>query len=199
MRRFAIVVATVAAVTLGGLAVAAPAQAEPKAEEYVMVASGGDVLRQWFWIDQLEGIIGCIKCRHWFDVKAQVEQPGLEAVIKGDLMAGLGHLSAATVAGDDRTRARLRAEALARFAHAARALGGSTLSPGPVGYYDPDKGVTVVTGTAWLAAADQDLVDGVTLLQRVAGDPSPDPWKQAAMEQFDQALAQISAKKVIAG
>jgi hypothetical protein len=186
-------------VTLGGLAVAAPAQAKPRAEEYVAVTSRGDVLHQWFWIDQIEGIIGCAKCRHWFDVKTNVETPGLEAAVKAHIMAGLGQLSEATVAGDERTRARLRAEALAQFTDAATALDGTALSPGAVGYYDPDKGVTIATDTAWLASADHDIVDGIGLLQQAAIDPRPDPWRQAATDQFDQAFEQISTKTVMEG
>jgi hypothetical protein len=199
MRRFAMVVATLVAVTLGGLAVATPAQAKPRAEEYVAVTSRGDVLHQWYWIDQIEGVIGCAKCLHWIDVKTEVEQPGLEATVKGGIMAGLGQLSEATVAGDERTRARLRADALARFTDVAKALGRTAVTPGAVGYYDPDKGVTVETDTAWLASADQDIVDGVGLLQRSIEDPEPSPWRAAAMRQFDKAFAQISTKKVMEG
>lgn len=199
MRRFAVVVATLVGVMLGGLAVATPAQAIPNAEEYVAVTSRGDVLRQWFWIDRLEGIIGCAKCRYRLDVKTSAETPELDATIKSDIMAGLGQLSGATVAGDERTRARLRAEAVARFTDAAKALDGAALSPGVVGYYDPDKVVTVATDTKWLASADQDIADGIGLLQQSLGGPDPVPWREAAMRQFDKAFAQISTKKVFEG
>jgi hypothetical protein len=198
MRRFAVVVATLVAVTLGGLAVATPAQAKPVPEEYVAILATGEAVHQWFWIDELEGIIGCRRCIHWFDFKVS-EQPQLDAQIKVGIMAGLGQLSEATVAGDPRTRARLRADALARFTGVARALDGATLNQGPVGYYDPDKGVTVATGTGWLAAADQDIVDGVALLQQSLTGPTPDPWIEAATREFDKAFAQISSKKVMEG
>lgn len=197
MRRFAIVVATLAAAVLGGLAVTGPAQAAPPREQYV-VMSHGDVLHQWFWVDQLEGIIGCAKCVHWFDFRVGEVRVD-ETAIKGGILGGLGQLSEASVAGDPRVAERLRADALAQFTAAARELGRNELMAGPVGYYDPDKGVAVVAPTEWLASADQDIVDGIGLLQRSFTDPEPSPWRTAAMRQFDKAFKQIAIKKAFEG
>ena len=193
MRRLTIVLATLVAMTLGGLATATPAQADPpklEVEGYVAITPYGDKFEIWYWIDQMEGIIGCIKCLHWFDFKKteelHVEQ---EIELNGGITAGLGKLSEAHVATDPRTRDRLRAEALAHFTAASRALGRASLEAGPVGYYDPEKDATVETGSEWLAAADQDIVDGITLLQRSA--------VEAAVVQFDEAFQEISTKKAI--
>ena len=123
----------------------------------------------------------------------------LVAVTLGGIMGGLGQLSEATVAADPRTQARLRADALARFTSVTRALDGTALNPGVVGYYDPYKGVIVATNMAWLASTVQDIVDGVGLLQRSLSDPLRHPSIQAAIRQFDKAFAQISSKKVLEG
>lgn len=200
MKRFAIIAATLAAAVLAGLGVAAPAQATPNQERYVAITSMGDQLRGWFWVDQIDGIIGCPRCVHWLDFRAERKlTPQQEVAVKGGIMAGLGQLSEATVAPDARTRDQLRADALAQFSSAARALGGLGLRAGPVGYYNPDKGVTVTTGAAWLNAADQDIVDGIGLLQSSFGTTRPQGLVASAVAEFDQAFAQISAKKALAG
>jgi hypothetical protein len=198
VRRFAIVLAALVAAVLGGLATASPAQAAPKLEGYMAVSPYGDKFPGWFWIDEMEGIIGCPKCLHWFDFnKSEVLHPEQEAGLNGGIVAGLGTLSQAHVATDPRTRARLRAEALAQFTAATRALGRAGLRPGPVGYYDPAKDATVETGAAWLAAADEDIADGIGLLQRALAEPDPTPWVEAAAAQFDEAFQEISTKKAI--
>ncbi len=200
MRRIAIVLATLTAATFGGLAIAAPAQAAPKAEQYVAITSYGDQLRGWFWIDQLEGIIGCPKCVHWFDFGAsRVLTVDQEKAVKGGIMAGLGQLSEASVTTDPRTRDRLRVDALAQFTSAARALGGLGLRSGPVGYYDPDNRTTVAADTPWLAAADKDIVNGIQALQRSFAEPEPEPWITTSAAAFDKAFAEISSKQVAKG
>lgn len=201
MKRIAIVLAALVATALGGLAAATPAQADPpRLEGYVAITPYGDKLQVWYWIDQMEGIIGCPKCLHWFDFKKSeelhVEQ---EIALNGGITAGLGALSEAHVATDPRTRDRLRAEALAHFTAASRALGRASLSAGPVGYYDPAKDATVETGSEWLAAADQDVVDGIALLQEALARPGQVPWLEAAVAQFDEAFQEISTKKAIGG
>jgi hypothetical protein len=197
MRRLAIAM-TLAATMLGGLIIATPAQAAPRAEQYVAIANRGDVLRGWFWVDQIEGIIGCAKCVHWFDLKiSEVVKPEQEAAINTEVIAGLTALSQASVATDPRTAAKLRADALAQFTTAARNLGATTAAAGDVGYFDPDKGVTVVAAAPWLSAADKDIVGGLTLLQRSFTDPEPAPWRQRAAQQFDKAFKEISTKQAI--
>ncbi len=200
MRRKAIV-AVLLGVMLGGLA-AAPAQADPpKAEGYIMITPYGHRFQGWFWIDQIDGIIGCAKCLHWLQLKPQEElRVEQAAALDRGIMAGLGLLSDASITTDPRRKAALRSDALTQFTSAARALGRTGVTAGPVGWYDPDKDDTWVADAPWLTAAAQDVADGLGLIQSVlvSGDPSPDPWRQAAI-QFDEAYGEIAGKKAIGG
>lgn len=195
MKRILAVMAAAATAT-AVLVLPAPAQAAPVQERYITVSPAGSQLG-WFWIDQLEGIIGCAKCAWLIDLKKSHELTAAdEKLFQSTLMGGLGKLSAAKVA-DPRTAAVLRAQALADFQAGARALGTARVSVGVVGYYDPDTGRTTAVERPWLAAADQDLADGFANLQAAAVDPSPLPWIQAAQKEFDKAYAEISAKAVL--
>jgi hypothetical protein len=192
-------VATLLVALLGGLAIAAPAQAgPPQREGYLAITAYGDKFPGWFWIDEMEGIIGCPQCLHWFDFyKSQELRVEQEAVFTGGVIAGLDLLGQARAATNPRLQEALRAEALGQFSAAARELGSTTLRAGPVGYYDPDRDATVATGSSWLAAANQDVVDGITLLQRSFEGPTPDPWIVAAVAQFDEAFEEIATKQAI--
>jgi len=198
MRRIGAVLATLLVAVLGGV-IATPAQAgPPQREGYLAITAYGDKFPGWFWIDEMEGIIGCPKCLHWFDFhKSQELRVEQEAAVIGGVIAGLDLLGQARAATSPRIRAALRADALGQFISAAHELGGASLRAGPVGYYDPDRDATVETGSLWLAAADQDLVDGITLLQHSFEGPTPDPWIAAAVAQFDEAFEEIATKQAI--
>jgi hypothetical protein len=195
MKRILAVVAALATAT-AVLMLPAPAQAGPAQERYISISSTGDQLG-WFWIDQLEGIIGCAKCVWRIDLKKSHELTAAnEKLFQSSLMSGLGNLSAAKVA-DPRTAAALKAQALADFQAGARALGTARASVGVVGYYNLDTRQTTAADRAWLAAADQDLADGFANLQAAATDPSPNPWIVAAQKEFDKAYAEIAGKAVL--
>ncbi|MGC4773495.1 hypothetical protein ACLQ25_31590 [Micromonospora sp. DT44] len=122
--------------------------------------------------------------------------PASEKVFQDSLAGGLGKLSDARVA-DSRTAVTLRRQSMALFQTAARSLGSSTARVGVVGYYDPDTRTKVASYRAWQAAADQDLADGLSLLQRAADDPSPNPWIALAAAEFDEAYAELASKRTI--
>jgi hypothetical protein len=196
MRRFAsVIIALATSAAVFGLT--APAHAGPVAERYV-AAYNGHALTDWFWVDQIEGIIGCAKCGWLIDHQATVVlDPDQELAFQSGVMGGLYDLSQAKVATDPRTQAAWRARAQSEFTGAAKALGKATARVGVVGYYDPDKGAKIALYRSWLSATDQDIADGLTLFQRAIMDPEPAPWFQAGMAQFDQAYAEISAKRAI--
>ena len=203
MRRIGLAFLALLAGTLGGFVVASPAQAGPgdlHVEQYIAITPYGEKLHYWFWIDEMEGIIGCPKCLHWFDFdkseQLRVEQ---ELGFSDGVMTGLEQLGRANAATDPRTRSAWRAGALGHFTAAARALRDARLRSGPVGYYDPDRDVTVATESRWLSAADQDIVDGISLLQQSFEGPTPQPWIEAAVVQFDEAFQEISTKQSIGG
>ena len=181
------------------LGLATPAQADPpRLEGYVLVDSSPGALTGWWWVDEMEGIIGCIWCLHWVDLHTSHVLPEhADKQLHAAVVTGLGKLGEARVATDPAVRARLRAEALELFTVAARALGDASVRLGAAGYYDPRTGATVVTGTAWLAAAGTDVGNGLTLLQRSFADPSPQPWRRLATAAFDEAYTQIATKRVI--
>jgi hypothetical protein len=194
-RRLAAVAAFAAAAVV--LALPAPAQAGPQQERYVAVSSSASSLIGWFWIDRIDGIIGCNQCIWRIDVKTSHElSADNEKLFQASLMNGLGKLSSAKVA-DPRTAAVLKAQALTEFQAGARALGTAQAGVGVVGYYNVDTRQTTVVERAWLSAADQDLADGFTALQRAASDPSPNPWIIAAQREFDEAYAEIAGKVAI--
>src|SRR5262249_27539063 len=131
---------------------------------------------------------------HWFDFETPRELPADQVIaVKEGIMSGLAGLSRAAV--DVRGGERLRADALAHLTTAARALDGKALPPGPCGYYDPERGVTIVADIPWLRSADESIAEGIATLQRSFGDPrSADKLVELAMADFDAALAQLSEK-----
>ena len=73
------------------------------------------------------------------------------------------------------------------------------MSAGFVGYLDLATGKDVATQTAWLAAADQDLADGMNLLQRSFGSSDSAALVRQATAQFDEAFKEIDQKVAIEG
>ncbi|MBB5869099.1 hypothetical protein F4553_002478 [Allocatelliglobosispora scoriae] len=192
-------VGLLAALAMAAAVIATPgvAQAAPRKELYAVVQSNGAALTSWFWIDELQGIIGCAKCAWQIDFrKTVVLTADQEKLFQASFLAGVTKLSEASVA-DPRTAAVLRSQATDQFAAAARSLGAGRALPGVVGYYDPDRQATIPSSQPWLQAADQDFADGLTLMQRAAGEPVPVPWITRAMAEFDEAFAELSGKRVI--
>ena len=197
MHRIRILVAALIVTVATILFIASPAQAGPTAENYVTINSYGDQIFSWFWVDKELGIIGCARCSYWFDFrKSEVLDERSETVVYAGVMDGLTELSQAAVTTDEKIAAGLREQAISAFTASASALGKTTLLAGPVGYYVPAKGATVETGDAWLSAADQNIADGIALLQISLADPDPNPWVVAATAKFDLAYRQISTKQV---
>jgi hypothetical protein len=189
MRRSRVLAAALVAVALGGTVAATPAQAAPKVEGFVAISAYGHHSAGWFWIDEMEGIIGCVKCLHWFDFEfTHVLRPAEEAGINAEIMTALGRLGQARVA-DPRTAERLRAEALDHVTGAARHLGDAGVRAGAVGYYDPDRDATVETGSAWLRAATGEVAAALTALRDPAGG-------RAALAHLDRAYEAIATKRV---
>ena len=192
MRRLVAALAIVGATLVGGLAVASPAQAAPVKEHYSISVYGSNNLDYWYWIDQLEGIIGCPKCSYLFKLQPE-ENPHWQ----GGLMEGLNQLSEASVARDERTAAALRARALDSFTGAARGLDGATLRPGLASAFDPDTGREFRIDAPWLDAAQADIAAGMDALQHSFDEPAPLPWRQLAARKFDKAFTEIATKKAI--
>jgi hypothetical protein len=166
-------------------------------EQFVTTTPQGDLLFRWFWVDQTDRIIGCARCVDWFDFTAGTLPASQVATLKTEIMNGLGSLSDASVATDARTKAALRSTAMGHFTTATHMLtGGMVLGAGPIGYYDPGTKAMVATSTAWLAAADQDIVNGITDLQYSIAGPDPVPWLPAAVAAFDRAFTELSTKQV---
>jgi hypothetical protein len=193
MRRFVAALVAVAAVTLGGLAVATPAQAGPGQEHYAILVKDGPAHDHWFYVDPEYRIIGCAKCFLLFYFAEPEEHPQWQ----GGLMDGLDQLSQASVARDERTAAALRAAALDSFTGAARNLSGATLRPGPASAYDPATGRTFPIDAPWLDAAQSDIAAGMSALQHSFSEPAPLPWRQLAARLFDEAFNEIATKKAL--
>jgi hypothetical protein len=192
MKRFMAAVAIIAATAVGALVVATPAQAGPAREHYSISVYGSDSIDYWYWIDELEGIIGCPKCYYRLKFTYSPEE---NPHWQGGVMEGLNLLSEARVAADERTKAALQARALESFTAAARALAGGTLRPGPASAFDPASGREFAIDAPWLDAAQVDIAAGLDALQHSFEDPSPLPWKQLAARRFDQAFTEIATKK----
>lgn len=198
MKRSMGFVAAMLAAALSAVVIQAPAQAAPKPEKYYAVGHVGDTLAKWFWIDEIDGVIGCERCFWLVDLGYSVQPPlEIEKAFQEQLMAGMGKMSEAHVQRDPGAADRLRQEALVSFTSAARTLGSIGVRPGVVGYYDELKRAVVPASRAWLSAADQDLADGIGLLQRSLTDPSPQPWIDAALGEFTEAYQEIAGKKAI--
>jgi hypothetical protein len=195
-RSLSFIAALAAALTLG--VGQAPAQADVRLEKYYAVSQYGDSLEGWFWIDEIDGIIGCPRCGHLIDLgKSRQLDPSLEKTFQHNLMAGLNLMSNAHATADPVAANKLRQEALNAFTVSARVLGTASVRPGVVGYYDPDKRLVVRTNDAWLAAADQDLADGIMLLKRALVEPVPVPWRERALAEFTEAFNEIAKKRAI--
>jgi len=193
MKRLATALALVAATVVGGLAVASPAQAGPAQEHYAISTVDGPAYDHWFWVDELEGIIGCNHCYLYLNFYYE-EHPQWQ----GGLMDGLNDLSEASVARDERTAAALQARALESFTGAARALDGAAVKPGPASAFDPERGRAFAIDAPWLDAAQADIAEGFSLLQAGFCDPKdPQPWARQAMEKFNKAFTEIATKKAI--
>jgi hypothetical protein len=196
MKHLAVVVsAIVTFTTMLGLATPTAAHADPFAEKYVAVQPAG-YIETWFWIDQLEGIIGCPRCGWMLDHVTDIRiNPSQKAAFQSELMAGLTNLSNATIAATPEREATLRAITEGHFRSAARALGSAHLQRGQIGYFNPDTGARVTSYRSWLAEANDAIAVGIEQFQRGIVDPQPDPWFEAGMAQLDLALAKLSAKQ----
>jgi hypothetical protein len=179
---------------VGGLAIATPAQAGgPAKEHYALWQQFGPSYEYWYWIDEIEGIIGCPKCFYLLQFVEPEENPHWQ----GGLMEGLNQLSEASVAADEGTAAALQARALESFTEAARGLDGATLLPGVASAFDPDSGREFAIDAPWLDAAQADIAEGMAARQRSLDDPQPEPWKQYAARKFNEAFTELSTKKAL--
>lgn len=188
-------IAALAIATLGVLASpAAPAQASPFLECYTVVDDNGVIQIECFPTGALQEIDWCKGCPWLVDFRDDLVLPETFEV---DVLAGIKGLALAANATDPREADRLHAGAIDKFTSAARALGSEQVSPGVVGYYDVNRRAVVESQQEWLAAADQDIADGIALLQRSFGSRDGAALAAAAGAEFDEAFKEISGKKAI--
>jgi hypothetical protein len=189
-----------AALLVAGLALvaapAAPASASPVGIEcYTIYDQFGFKHRHCIVIGAWEEIDWCKGCPWIIDVREQIVLPEFD----DQVLTAVDLLSQAAYAGDPRTAAALHDQAIAQFTSAARSLRGTPVTAGFVGYLDLATGKDVATQTAWLAAASQDLADGMTLLERSFGSSDPAALVRLATAQFDEAFQEIDQKVAIDG
>ncbi|MBB5868761.1 hypothetical protein F4553_002140 [Allocatelliglobosispora scoriae] len=192
-------VAALAIATLGVLASpAAPAQAYPSPgiECYTIIDSNGNPQIHCIAVGALQEIDWCKGCPWAISFKDDIVFPETFDI---DVIQGVENLSLAAAAADPRVAARFHDAAIADFASAARGLGKQTASPGPVGVYDTAHRKFVADNQSWLAAAGQDLADGLALLQKSFGSRDSAALVKAATAEFDEAFKEISGKQVIGG
>jgi hypothetical protein len=196
LRLLTVAAATAVAGMLGALvAPISPAQAAPYQEGYAFVDRSGVGQTGYVYIDGTEIVI-CPQCYRWIGVVADLPPESVYQINKG-LLTGLQGLGKAASTKDPVLSQRYRDEALQAFIAAASGASRGTLRPGQVGYYDAARGVTVPQDLNWLAAAAQDLVDGVTVLQESPTLPLPPPRAALAMAQFDEAYGELVAHRPI--
>jgi hypothetical protein len=196
LRLLTVAAATVVAGVLGTVVVpSSAAHAAPHLEGYAFVDRSGVAQAGYAYIDGAEIVI-CPQCYLWIGVVADLPPESVNQIDKA-LLAGVQGLGRAASTRDAVLRQRYRDEALQAFVSAAGAAGRITLRPGEVGYYDAARGVTVPQDLKWLAAAAQDLVDGVTVLEESPTLPLPPPRAALAMAQFVEAYAELTARQPI--
>ncbi|RCG31269.1 hypothetical protein DQ384_11100 [Sphaerisporangium album] len=114
------------------------------------------------------------------------------------LNRGLRSLDQAALTTNPAARQQLRAEALNSFTSAAQTLGrNTTVSVAQVGYIDRYAGVLRPASIPWLSAAGVDIADGLTALQKANGGGLPDPWRDLAVAEFDEAYGELKHQVVI--
>ncbi|XVV06040.1 hypothetical protein ACQPW3_11900 [Actinosynnema sp. CA-248983] len=144
---------------------------------------------------------GCPECgigmlwRH-----EQVINPEKENLFAERVSTGLRLIGRATRTTDPTTATRLRTEALDAFTTAASTSGFSPLALQSAGVANPTTGgFTARPDLAWLAASGADVIDGIVELKRVLYPGPVGGSRAAAMRQFDEAYAELSQQRVIAG
>ncbi|WP_027346905.1 hypothetical protein [Hamadaea tsunoensis] len=192
--RLALAALVVAGAALA-VAPASPAAASPSIECYTIVDDYGQVHYHCYVVGALEEICFCKTCPWIVDIREQIVLPEFDEQI----LTAVDLLSQAAYAADPRTGAALHDRAVAQFTAAAQSLKGTPVTAGFVGYHDITTGKDVATRTAWLAAASQDLADGVTLLEKSFGSGDSAALVRAATAQFDEAFQEINQKAAIGG
>ncbi len=197
MRRIRRLLLAAASVAVGLLLVTpTAAQAKPVAQPYALVDRAGIGQAGYVDIDGVQIVI-CAKCYVWIG-EVVVDQP--DPVVKQvnqALFAGLQDLGYAAASTDPAVQTRYRNAALSAFSTAATLTGRGGLRTGQVGYFDAGRGVTVAQNLPWLAAAAQDIVDGVGIVAESPTLPLPPPRAAAAMAQFDEAYQELATEKPI--
>jgi hypothetical protein len=188
-----------AALLVAGMALvaapAAPASASPHLECYTIYDKWGLKHFHCVVVGAWEEIDWCKGCPWIIDIREQIVLPEFDEQI----LNAVDLLSQAAYAGDPRTAAALHDQAIAQFTSAAQSLKGTPVTAGFVGYLDVNTGKDVATRTDWLAAASQDLADGMTLLERSFGSSDPAALVRQATAQFDEAFQEIDQKVAIGG
>jgi hypothetical protein len=196
MKKLRLALAALAVAGMSLVAVpAAPASASPTLECYTIVDDWGQVHVICYAVGALEEIRFCKTCPWIVDIREQIVLPEFDDQILG----AVDLLSQAAYAGDPRSGAALHDRAIAEFTSAARSLKGTPVTAGFVGYHDVTTGRDVATQTEWLAAASEDLADGVTLLERSFGSRDAAALVRQATAQFDEAFQEIDQKTAIGG
>ena len=188
-----------AALVMAGIALVAapavPASASPQLECYTVIDNWG--YKHWHCIvvGAWEEYDWCKGCPWIIDIREQIVLPEFD----DQILDAVDLLSQAASAGDPRTAAALHDEAIAQFTSAAKSLRGTPVTAGFVGVFDVAAGKDVATRTAWLAAASQDLADGITLLERSFGSSDSAALVRLATAQFDEAFQELDQKQAVGG
>jgi hypothetical protein len=194
IRRLLVVAATAAV----GLLLITPtaAQAQPVPERYAVVDRGG--IGQYGQVD-IDGVVLtiCAKCYWYYQFIVDQPDPQIVNQIDQSIFYGLQDLGFAASSSLPAVQSRYRTAALNAFARAASLAGRGGLRVGQVGIVDAGRGVLNPEPSPWLAAAAQDIADGIGVLVESPTLPLPPPRAALAMAQFDEAYAEMSAKAPI--
>ena len=201
MRRLTRLLAAAATLVVGLLVITpTAAQAKPVPERYAVVDRSG--MGQYGYVD-IDGVVLVICARCYLALGVVVvDQPDpVVKQINAAIFVGLQDLGAAATSTLPAVQARYRAAALNSFASAASLAGRGGVRAGQVGIFDSGRGVVVPEALPWLAAATQDIVDGIGVLVESPTLPLPPPRAvaDAAMAQFDEAYQEMAAKAAIGG
>jgi hypothetical protein len=127
-----------------------------------------------------------------------VINPAVETGIDRYLGNGLTGLGAATTTTDPALAARLRTAALDEVTQAARLAGSSRLVVSQACIADPTINRGDPSPDPWRQAAGVDLADAVTMLQSALTDPAnATHYRSAAATQLDNAYQELAQQRVI--
>jgi hypothetical protein len=132
----------------------------------------------------------CLSCPPFIDLRSQL---GVQDQVRflDQFNYGLRLLGQAGAAEDPNLRQKLRWEATGIIFDSVKVLGGSEVALATAGYVDLKSG-RVYQHQA-MVPVGVDLMEGIRLVQRAAGDPTPQPSLEAGMARLNHALEALVA------